>query len=113
MGTQYSMPSMSLSTPTSVEGVRHAVDFRAEGDNGRVILLLLNFRLGTTLLAAMKTRINRDKVLRFGGTQSNWDTILGLAEGNSSDTDDVIEEMLNTSWGAEAMWRAWFAYLGA
>jgi hypothetical protein len=107
------MPVTALSVPTSIEGERHAVDFRAADDTDRVILLKLNFWLGTSLLATMKTRINLGKVLRFGGTQSNWDTILGLAEGNSSDTDDVVEEMLNTSWGSEAVWRAWYATLAA
>ena len=84
-------------------------DIRAEEGTDDTIMVRMAYWTNTTFRALTRIRITKAKVIRAGGSESDWDA-LDLLATNSSDCDDVVELLAGSTWGTELLWGSWHAY---
>jgi hypothetical protein len=111
MGTKYALPTSTAEMPTHVEGLVHASVPRLPDLTVKEIPIIMRYWDGTTELDTLLVRLHKDKVINNGGTEANWNTLVGLA-ANPTDTDDVVEELINTAWGQKILWGVWYSAIG-
>jgi hypothetical protein len=104
MGIKYAMPPTIHSVPTHVEGHHHWKTFETPNVPDSVGILV-SYWQGESLIGQRKIIVTRHYITdKWDGSPADWDSIVATAT-NSSDTDDVVQELTETGWGVNALWQ--------
>jgi hypothetical protein len=76
----------------------------------RVSVLLTFHGIGGEL-GKHTLHVTKTRVLETGGTDQNWMDLVTTA-ANSSDVDDVVEMLVDATWGLQLIWSAFHLMRG-
>jgi hypothetical protein len=111
MGVKFALPPSTADSPTHVDGMElFRVPIESEpGTQG--LRLRARYWDGATELGERLVDLYESKIVKYGGTPSNWAALKALA-GNPSDFDDVAEALKDATWGADILWACWYGMIG-